>query len=81
MTQGELTAIILAEKKAIIHKIVHESNVVTAMVLRDTLHFGQKRIIRILEKILDLHDSIERGYVAIDEIEKCLKEEVDLTIR
>lgn len=50
------------------------------MVLHDKWGFGQTRGERFLEQVLDLYDSFEKGYVTIEDLQKCLWEEGGIKI-
>lgn len=41
---------------------------------------GKPRVERFAELCLDLYDSFEQGYVTLDDLNKCLKEEAGITL-
>jgi len=61
-------------------KVVYDYSYVVAMMLRDRLHFGHKRTEWFMKEMLDLWDSIDRGYTTIPDIAQCLKEEIDFEV-
>jgi hypothetical protein len=53
---------------------------VLALCLRDKLGFGKKRAHKFLQEIEDTFDSIEKGYVTVEDIMTTIKDELDITI-
>ncbi len=49
-------------------------------VMRDTEGYGVKRLRRVYEAIEYLADSVSRGYVKLQDLEKVLKDEADIHI-
>ncbi len=45
------------------------------MVLHDKYGFGKVRGERFIDQVLDLYDSFEKGYVTLEDLQKCLWEE------
>ncbi len=45
------------------------------MVLHDKYGFGKVRGERFMDQVLDLYDSFEKGYVTLEDLQKCLWEE------
>ena len=76
-----LTEAAKRERDRVIKKVVHDMNVVMAMVVHDKLGFGATRLKRFLSDIMDIYDSIERGYINTAEMEKCLFEETGIEIK
>lgn len=56
------------------------SMAVPLMALRDEFGFGQKRLLQFYESFMDLYDSIEKGYLTIEDIVKTINEETDIEI-
>jgi len=79
--EATLNEAIKRERERVIPKVVHDMNVAMAMVLHDKLGFGETRLKRFLSDIMDIYDSIERGYINIAEIEKCLLDETGVEIK
>lgn len=50
------------------------------LILRDEFGFGGKRLMRFYEAYSDLYDSIEKGYLTINDIVQTIKEEVDIEL-
>lgn len=50
------------------------------MALRDDYGFGKKRMKAFAEKIIDLLDSFQKGYITFDDIEQAIKDETGLMI-
>ena len=46
-----------------------------ALVLHDDFDFGKKRLGRVMERVYELSDAIEQGYLTLDDILRTLKEE------
>ncbi len=51
------------------------------MALRDEFGFGKKRLERFSEKMEYLLDSFDKGYITIQDLHDCLKEEVGVEIK
>ena len=49
-------------------------------VMRDKEQYGIKRLKRVYENMLELADSINKGYVKLFDLEKVLLEEANITI-
>ena len=47
-------------------------------VMRDKEGYGRKRLKRIFNHATDLADSMQKGYVKMEDLEKVLKEEADI---
>lgn len=54
---------------------------VITYLLRHKLNFGQTRIIRFLDDIKDLMDSVVKGYVTLKDLENVLVEETGVDIK
>lgn len=65
----------------IIREAVNLYSVVMAMVLRDKWGFGKKRLARFLGQVDDLFDSIEKGYVSLEDCKKVLLEECNINFK
>lgn len=48
------------------------------MALRDKEGWGQKRLFRLWEEVIELADSVNKGFLKIDDIVEVLKEEVGI---
>lgn len=51
------------------------------MVLRDKYGFGKKRMNEYIDYALETYDSFNKGYFTLEDVEKMLKEEVEVNIR
>lgn len=51
------------------------------MVLHDKWGFGQKRLERFVEQLVEVLDSYEKGYVTMDDLMQALKEEAGIDLR
>jgi hypothetical protein len=60
---------------------VHGYSVAFATVLRDKLHFGNTKLIQTIKQVEDLFDSINSGYLSIEDLEQTLSEEAGIVIR
>ena len=71
------------ERRKIIDIAVCQYTCAVAIVLRDKLGFGQTRLLRVLEQINETFDSIDRGYISVDDIVKVISEEtgIELVVR
>ena len=69
------------ERDRVIRAVVHQYSVAVAMTAYDKLGFDKPKLEYLLEQVLDLFDSVSRGYVEMSDIETCLKDEVDIVIR
>ena len=49
-------------------------------VLHDKHGWGKVRCERFIDQVLDLYDSFEKDYVALDDLEKCLGDEAGIKI-
>ena len=74
---------LIEERRKIINIVVHQYTCAVALVLRDRLDFGKTRLLRTLEQINDTFDSIDKGYLFIDDIIKTISDEtgIDLVVR
>lgn len=54
--------------------------VVVASVLADKFGYTKERIIRVLNEMNEMADSINKGYLNLDDLEKVLKDEYNITI-
>lgn len=43
--------------------------------LRNVYNFGEKRLSKLIEKVIDLSDSMDKGLVSVDDVKKQLQEE------
>ena len=50
------------------------------MVLHDKFGFGKVRCERFTDHVIDLYDSFEKDYIALDEVHEVLKREAGITI-
>lgn len=66
--------------RSAIEKATDFSLAVPIMVLRDEFDFGQVRIKRFADAFLELYDSIDKGYLDINDIIKTIDEETDVKI-
>ena len=48
-------------------------------VMRDKHGYGIKRLKRIFDEMTDLADSMQKGYVKMEDLEKALADEADIT--
>jgi hypothetical protein len=60
---------------------VHDFSVAVAATLHDKLGFGTMRLSKTLNDISELFDSINKGYVSIEDLEQTLKEETGVVIQ
>lgn len=51
------------------------------IVLRDKYGYGQKRMDKFIDYVLDTFDSFDKGYVSLEDIEQVLYDEVGLKVR
>ena len=51
------------------------------MVLRDKYGFGKKRMNEYIDYALETYDSFNKGYFNLEDVEKMLREEVEVNIR
>ena len=51
------------------------------MVLRDKYGFGKKRMNEYIDYALETYDSFNKGYFTLEDVEKMLREEVEVNIR
>ena len=58
---------------------VHTLLVSFASVLTDKYGYGKEKTMQILKSVCDRADSIDKGYCKIEELERVLKEEYDIT--
>ena len=70
-----------ATKQESIKQAVKLYSVAVAMVLHDKWGFGKVRLQRFLNQAQNLFDSIEKGYVSLDDCEKILLEECDVEFK
>lgn len=63
-----------------IEKASQYSMAVPIMVLRDEFGFGQKRLDKFLEAYMELFNSIEEGWLDLDDIVETINEETSVTI-
>ena len=63
-----------------IEKASQYSMTVPIMVLRDEFGFGQKRLDKFLESYMELFNSIEEGWLDLDDIVDTINEETNVTI-
>lgn len=54
--------------------------VVIASVLTDKFGYTKERTIRVLEEMSERADSINKGYMSLEDLEKVLKDEYNITI-
>jgi hypothetical protein len=80
VSPSDLQRVLNSEQQRVLSHVVHNYSVVVATVLHDKLGFGKIRTERTLTHILELFDSIERGYVNEKELEKILLEEINVEI-
>lgn len=59
---------------------VNFSNIIFLSVMRDKEGYGVKRLKRLYDRIQNLMDSFNQGYVSIYDLKKALKEESGITI-
>ena len=71
------------ERSKIVGIVVHQYTCAVAIVLRDKLDFGRTRLLRTLEYINDTFDSIDKGYLSMEDIKKTIADEtgIDLKVR
>lgn len=70
-----------ARELAVLKSIwVRQYSACMATVLRDKFGFGLVRCKRFIEHLQDLMDSVQKGYVDIDDLNKALEEEIGLKI-
>lgn len=50
------------------------------LILRDEFGFGEKRLMKFYEAYVDMYDSIEKGYLDIEDIVDTLREEVNIEL-
>lgn len=50
------------------------------LILRDKFGFGKVRLDRFQEAFMELHDSVDKGYLNFKDMEDALKEETGLTV-
>lgn len=81
ISPNDLQQILRSEQDRVLSHVVHNYSVVVATVLHDKLGFGKTRTERTLNHILDLFDSIERGYINEKDLEKVLLEEINVEIK
>lgn len=66
-------------RRTVVHSFIKMFSL-SLMVLRDEYGFGRKRLKAFTEKVMDLLDSFQRGYISFDDLEQTIKEETGLTI-
>ena len=75
--------------KSDIDQIIHSTidftisgyEAVLVLALHDKLGFGEKRARRFMKYVRDTFDSVQQGYVDLDEIKDTVKEEVGIDIQ
>ena len=77
----ELKRYEIAREAEIIERIVHELNTATLMVLRDKFGFGTVRLKRLHDALLEIWDSVEKGYLSIKDMENTIFNETGLDVR
>lgn len=50
------------------------------LVLKDEFGFGEKRLLRFYEAVLELYDSVDKGYLNLSDIVKTIEEENNIKI-
>ena len=74
---------LMEERRKVIDIVVHQYTCALAIVLRDKLDFGRTRLLRALEHVNDTFDSIDKGYLSMEDIKKTIADEtgIDLVVR
>lgn len=67
-------------KREVTQSAVDFSNIIFLSVMRDKEGYGVKRLKRLYDRIQDLVDSFNRGYVSIYDLKKTLEEESGIVI-
>lgn len=53
---------------------------ISMMALRDEFHFGKSRLERFCDKLEDVLDSYERGYITLGDMKKTIEEETGIKV-
>lgn len=61
--------------------IVRTLIAIPVMVLHDKWGFGQKRLERFVEQLVEVLDSYERGYITMDDLMQALRDEAGIDLR
>ena len=51
------------------------------MIMHDKFGFGTSRLMKVLNEVSDKFDSVQRGYMSIDDLRQTIKEEFNIEIR
>jgi len=78
--EGVFTAFVRAERNRVISSVVHQYSVVMAFVAHDKLELDTEQLVYFLKEVIELHDSINRGYVKIEDLENALQEETGIKV-
>lgn len=66
--------------KASIQRATDLSLTIPAMVLRDEFGFGGKRIEKFMEAVRELYDSVDKGYINLNEVDEAIRDETGVQI-
>ena len=69
-----------AELSRVMDYIVKQYSAVVALCLHDRLGFGKVRAQRFMREVDDVFDSINRGYLSLDDVLETVEEELGILI-
>lgn len=81
VTPEDLKFLYNQTKATSIHFTTSAYSAAVAIVLHDKFGFGEVRLKRVLAEIEDTFDSIEKGYVKIEDIKKVILDECKVNIK
>lgn len=81
VTPQDLKLLYNQTKETSIHFTISAYSAAVAIVLHDKFGFGEVRLKRALAEIEDTFDSIEKGYVRVDDIKKVILDECKVNIK
>lgn len=80
MTYEQIEAMKLKATNEAMDFAFRQMILIPLMVLRDHYGFGAKRLERFIDKVADMLDSYNKGYLDLDDIEKTIEEETGIKV-
>jgi hypothetical protein len=80
LTKPQHDFILHTHSKKLVREVINLYIHATGLALRDELGFGKERITKVLKRINDIADSVNKDYISFKDIENTLKEEINLVI-
>lgn len=81
LTLEQIEAIKRQAAKDAVQEVMELTLGLPCMVLKDKFGFGKIRLKRFIDRLLELYDSYDKGYLSLEDVRNVLKEEGGIVLR